>query len=36
MTTTIGTAHPNWQILHTKIKIGKVIPTHGTRGGAVG
>ena len=28
MTTTIVTGHPNGQILHTKIKIGKVVLTH--------
>jgi hypothetical protein len=27
MTTTVATGHPNGQMLHTKIKIGKVVPT---------
>jgi hypothetical protein len=28
MTTTVATGHPNGQMLHTRIKIGKVVPTH--------
>jgi len=36
MTTIAATGHPNGQTLCTKIKIGKVVPTHEAHGVAVG